>query len=218
MLSLSCSPLKEALAEIPQGVTDICGQTYSFYQILEGHPAPCPSPLAIAAGLSAAPRFCGQTAAPYTVAEHSIRVAELSASLAMDWGWDEDGVALAAQCGLLHDGAEAIICDAPAPLKRALRCHGAELFGGDGYQQVEEALLASILNTYCPGHERSNPDLAELTKTADRLAFLWECRDFRGAVDYPWLPREVLRPMGTREEIRQVFLHKWAELGIPGLT
>jgi 5'-deoxynucleotidase YfbR-like HD superfamily hydrolase len=217
MLSLTSGPLAEAIASIPSGVTDICGQTYSFHQILEGHPAPCPKPLAISAGLSAAPRFCGQTIDLYTVAEHSIRVAELSVSIALDWGWDRGGVALAAQCGLLHDAAEAIICDAPAPLKRALRYHAEDLFGGDGYRQVEEALLASILNTYCPDHIYNNPDLAELTKTADRVAFLWECRDFRGAPDYPFLPLDVLRPSGTRREICQMFLHKWEQLDIPGL-
>lgn len=76
----------------------------------------------IATGLSKVARFNGQTTEWYSVAEHSIHVAELVPN---DYKLE----------ALLHDSAEAYLCDVPTPLKALL---------GDSYRAVERRLLSAI--------------------------------------------------------------------------
>lgn len=66
----------------------------------------------IAWGLANTSRFSGHTAVPYTVAEHSIRVADLLRA----WGYSPR----AQLAGLLHDATEAYLGDIATPLKRLL--------------------------------------------------------------------------------------------------
>lgn len=74
------------------------------------NPAPADIHLGdIARGLSRAPRFAGQTDVPLSVAEHCLLCEDLAR------GYDLTPRARLAV--LLHDAAEAYICDIPAPLK-----------------------------------------------------------------------------------------------------
>lgn len=61
----------------------------------------------IAAGLSAMPRFAGQTNKVYTVASHSIILSKI---VPPEF----------AKCALLHDLSEAYVMDLPSPVKRLL--------------------------------------------------------------------------------------------------
>ncbi len=63
----------------------------------------------IAHALSQQCRFSGHTIAPYSVAEHSVRVCRLL----HEWGCSR----MVQMWGLLHDASEAYLVDIPSPLK-----------------------------------------------------------------------------------------------------
>lgn len=96
------------LMHTPQGFIDLDADPVTWG---------APNWVAIAVSLGRLVRWCGQGSRPYTVAEHSIRVASiLPARLKL--------------AGLLHDAAEAFIGDIPAPLRRAGKCGGFENYDG----------------------------------------------------------------------------------------
>lgn len=122
----------------------------------------------IAQGLSNVCRFNGQLKLWYSVAEHSIHVAELV----------PDKYKLQA---LLHDATEAFICDVPTPLKRML---------GSQYAAVEERLASAIGKKF--GVDLIN--LSDPVKYADRIMVVSE-RDAFQAKPQDWGPayEEVIR-------------------------
>ncbi len=78
----------------------------------------------VARGLAAHPRWAGQTVEPYTVAQHSVLVAEAA---------EEDGAApLHVMRALFHDASEAFAADLVRPLKYELRA----------YRRIEQRMLA----------------------------------------------------------------------------
>lgn len=79
----------------------------------------------IAHGLAMQPRFGGQLPEFYSVAQHSVMVANLC------WGQHK----LAA---LLHDASEAYMADIPSPIKKRLR----------GYKKVENVLMKAIADKF----------------------------------------------------------------------
>lgn len=81
----------------------------------------------IAHGLSLQPRFAGQTAAFYSVAQHSVEV-----SLRCDH--------LDALWGLLHDASEAYLSDLVSPLK-----HGRDL---TGYRMAESRVMDAVREAF----------------------------------------------------------------------
>lgn len=99
----------------------------------------------IATGLSNVARFNGQTDNWYSVAEHSIHVAELLPNKYK-------------LLGLLHDASEAYICDVPSPLKWLL---------GDAYKQVERRLQGAIGEAL--GLGQLLVDLPPVVKEADAV-------------------------------------------------
>lgn len=82
----------------------------------------------IALGLSRMPRYAGQTTRFYSVAQHSLLVAEL--------------VPQCRSYALIHDAQEAFMCDLPTPLKEALR-----VLGSTAYDELEDRLYAAICKT-----------------------------------------------------------------------
>lgn len=80
----------------------------------------------IARGLSRAPRFAGLTEVPLSVAEHCLLCEELARGFKMPL--------VARLAMLMHDAAEAYICDLPAPLRQLL----------PGHVRIEERLLDAI--------------------------------------------------------------------------
>lgn len=77
----------------------------------------------IAIGLSRKYRFGGHTKTPITVAEHSVRVARRTHSMA----------------GLLHDASEAYLSDLPSPIKNQLT----------EYFEIEERVMSCIAEKFC---------------------------------------------------------------------
>lgn len=119
-----------------------------------------PSPLDIeiadiAHGLARVARWNGQTAGPhvFSVAQHSLLVEAVGRHL-MSGCTSEQGLEL-----LLHDAPEYVVGDIISPLKAAI---------GDGYQGVEQRLLAAIRRRF--GLAAPTPAFARLVKRADRLA------------------------------------------------
>jgi hypothetical protein len=95
-----------------------------------------PSPLDIeiadiAHGLARVPRWNGQTSGPhaFSVAQHSLLVAELASAASPDWP------ACWRLAALLHDAAEYVIGDMISPFKAAL---------GLDYRTFEDRLTAAI--------------------------------------------------------------------------
>lgn len=113
----------------------------------------------IAAGLSAQPRYTGQTIRPYNVLQHSLLVAELAAP--------ENRLH-----ALLHDAPEAYLCDVPSPAKEAMRQVFRSPFGGDQLSAYD-ALEARLWRAICRRWDLS-PDMPDDVKTADLEAMLIE--------------------------------------------
>lgn len=109
--------------------------------------------LDIAQALGHAARWTGHTVAPYTVALHSLLVAEK----VLEWGGDRDAQAAA----LLHDASEAYLCDVPSPLKR--------LPEFAPYREAEARLQRCILEAFGLPAE-----LPEIVKQADAFLLAWE--------------------------------------------
>lgn len=79
----------------------------------------------VALGISRMPRYAGQTLQPYSVAQHSLLVAELCPEYRL--------------YSLIHDAQEAFLCDLPTPAKEALRALGSE-----AYDELEWRLYAAV--------------------------------------------------------------------------
>ncbi len=108
----------------------------------------------IAHALSMQCRYTGHVRAFYSVAEHSIRVAEICPPEWKLWG-------------LLHDASEAYLVDLPRPLKRH-----SEI--GRLYRETEDRLMIAICERF--GLTWQNP-APEPVERADR-GMLWiEARD-----------------------------------------
>lgn len=79
----------------------------------------------IAHGLAMTCRFGGQARRYYSVAEHSVYVSQL---VPEELAWD----------ALMHDAAEAFICDMPKPLKEML----------PDYKRIEKHVESAIIERY----------------------------------------------------------------------
>lgn len=114
----------------------------------------------IASGLSGACRFAAQTEVFYSVAQHTVMVAEMvEVFLATsEWGEEPKGAAMIA--ALHHDSHEAFMSDIPAPLKQLL----------PGYDEIAERLDAAIHQAIGLDPALRSGDLGELIHRADMVA------------------------------------------------
>lgn len=163
------------MAEIPYTAA-VAGEITTFtgrvFRPLDPDPAKI-NIVDIAHALSNQCRFTGHVRQFYSVAEHSVRVAEIS----VDPLW-----------GLLHDASEAYISDLASPLKMM-----SEL--GDPYREVEERLMKVIADRF----DLVYP-MPRAVKRADRRLLAAEQRDLmprprRETVEqeyaetiWPWTP------------------------------
>lgn len=133
---------------------------------------------AIAAHLAKLCRFGGACYSFYSVAQHSVVVAEqLPPSLRL--------------YGLLHDAHEALIGDITAPMKEAMAIMGAGhvLHSLADFQDI--AIHAAAGLNWPP-----SPDVVQAVHEADMRALATEWRDLMPADAPP--PKLPCRPMGTR--------------------
>ncbi|MBV6658008.1 MAG: HD family hydrolase [Devosiaceae bacterium] len=132
----------------------------------------------IAHGLARVARWNGQTVGdhPFSVAQHSVVVADLVATLQ-----NGDGSAGLQLAALLHDGPEYVIGDMISPFKALL---------GDGYRAVEARIGAVIHLRYGLPAEAPT-DWHEAIKTADRICAYHEATQLAG-----FAPAEATRFFG----------------------
>jgi hypothetical protein len=118
----------------------------------------------IAHSLSQQCRFLGHTDGYYSVAQHSVLVSQIVPPEDALWG-------------LLHDAAEAYLCDVPAPIKSA-----PEMWF---YRMAEGKLTVAIATRF--GLPQAIPDSV---KRADRLLLATEFRDVTTVNDLDWIVAE----------------------------
>ena len=136
-----------------------------------------PAPGAITAAdvshaLSLINRWCGHTARPYSVAEHSLLVAEI---VERELGGDVH----AQLAALLHDAHEAFIGDISTPAKRAL----AESDNADAWGAFEAL------------HTRATRRALAVVDSSDAMALATEWRDLMPSKGQP-LPGCDAEPVG----------------------
>jgi hypothetical protein len=153
--------------------------------------------LDIAHGLSMLCRFGGHCNLFYSVAEHSVLVAN---TLRM-WGEPPSMQLL----GLMHDATEAYVVDVPRPLKRLL---------GRGYSDIEHATWGAIASTF--GFPR---ELPEIVHKADNAVLLTEKEVLLGPSPMPWgdvpgEPANVTVNSYEPERARSLFLRQYNHLRV----
>ena len=129
----------------------------------------------IAARLAKESRFAGATGPFYSVAQHSVLVAD-------NLPYDDDGGAILKLYGLLHDAHEAWMKDIPTPMK-----HGVTQLGGGRVLEIMagrfDAAIHAALGLPWP---RPFPAIDRAVALADRIAYATELRDL-----FPDRPGEV---------------------------
>lgn len=115
----------------------------------------------IARGLARQARYTGQTVRPYSVAMHSLLVAELVPH--------EHRLH-----ALLHDAPEAYTGDAPSPMKEAMRAFARVRGHASDYDLVEHGLWKAVCRRFDIA-----PDLPEEVHLADRWAMLVEAPELQ---------------------------------------
>lgn len=152
----------------------------------------------IAHSLARQCRFTGHSVFFYSVAEHSVRVAELLEKQ----GWER----MTCLWGLLHDASEAYLVDLPTPLKRSPSI-------GLPYQRAERHLMWAVCERF--GLPISQP---AVVGEADAILLATEVRDLmHGHRDY-WRKIQA-EPMAERirpwspEVAEYEFDRKFYELG-----
>lgn len=155
----------------------------------------------IAHALAMTCRFNGHTLRFYSVAEHSLRVAEILPARYRLWG-------------LLHDAHEAYCGDVVRPLKRRLRIRATDGTTDErcypDFQHYELQLQALIAARF----ELVLPMPAEVGD-ADDILLATEARDLLLPPPEPWLVRA--RPLSPRifqmtaDQAEAQFLHRFKE-------
>lgn len=120
----------------------------------------------IAHALSMICRYNGHTSRFYSVAEHSVLVGRAAVSHT-----NQDRFGLR---GLLHDAAEAYLCDVVRPVKRSIV----------GYAEAEAALETVIFDRFCV-----TPSGVELIKSLDSLILYDEAKALMGVHCIAWHER-----------------------------
>lgn len=164
-------------------------QTYSARPFYPVNPRPDDVYIEdIAHSLSLQCRFNGHCHHFYSVAEHSVRVADILPVDLQLWG-------------LLHDAAEAYVSDLPRPIK----VHLPE------YQRAEEVVLCAVAEKF--GLSWPMP---ERVREADDRLLVTEARDLMGPPPQSWglsaepLP-ETIEPR-TPAQAEALFLKRFEEL------
>jgi hypothetical protein len=156
-------------------------------------------------------RYNGACTAPYSVAQHSVHVAEwlaehvgLAPLGAAEFGMEERNTAESniVKWGLLHDASEAYVSDICGPIKPFIM----------GYKEIEDQLLVAVAQRFAlPWPEDS------FVKYADKAVFASERRQVMPMVDW-WNLHEDHPDAGMTiipwpwYEAKERFLQKFEEL------
>jgi 5'-deoxynucleotidase YfbR-like HD superfamily hydrolase len=130
----------------------------------------------IAHSLSLKTRFNGHCDIFYCVSEHSVRCARY---LQRQYGNQKLSLA-----GLLHDAAEAYLCDIPSPLKPHI----------PGFKQMESRLMEVIVGKYGVAEELHDQRIKE----ADFVLLSTETRDLVGNMAHERWGSKFGRPLAEK--------------------
>lgn len=138
---------------------------------------------ALAWSLAQLNRFTGHARRPYSVAEHSLLVAEI---LEREHGVTANSLdgAMALMAGLMHDAHEAFCGDLHTPGKRAV---------GPGWRQFEGRLEHAVHNAFALHGAMALH--GELVKFADLQALATERRDLLPPAATPWACLAGVEPL-----------------------
>lgn len=148
----------------------------------------------IAHALSHICRFSGHCSSYYSVAQHSVLVSHHVDPMHAAWG-------------LLHDAAEAYLCDIPRPIKHTSAFNA--------YREAEAKIERAVAERFC-----LPPRMPDAVKRADNALLATEARDLmpkREVKEWAWLPE----PLGliivpwTPEKAKAAFLARANELDLP---
>lgn len=134
----------------------------------------------IAQALANLCRFGGRCRAFYSVAQHSVWVADYCARL-----WPGDS-ALHLHA-LMHDAAEAYVGDVVSPLKPAVHVLRGDRF--EQFRDTEERIMRAIRAHV--GISAPTPAMVDRIRTADVAALAVEARDLMGDPKWPGMPEPV---------------------------
>lgn len=139
----------------------------------------------IARSLSHVCRYNGHLPTFYSIAEHSVRVA--------DWLAHKGTSPLVQLTGLLHDAAEAYVGDLIRPLKQM-----NEL---SSFRNIIEPRVAQVLHDTLGGIFPHPEDVHE----ADREVYYWEVANIRTGIIPGWSPADGFANFITRyEQLRRL--------------
>jgi uncharacterized protein len=170
-------------------------RTYSGIRI---HPlSPLPGEIVIedlAHALSRICRFVGHTTVFYSVAQHSVLVSQRVPPEDALWG-------------LLHDAAEAYLCDLPAPIK-----HAPEMAA---YRLAEDRLMLAVCAKF-----GLKPGMPHSVAVADKILLATEFRDVTTVTDTEWISGECGQEPLSGEQIvswppivaEELFIARFKEL------
>lgn len=159
----------------------------------------------IAHHLSNINRFTGATREGYNVAQHSVHVSEVAASMANADGIYGTEAMDIARAGLLHDASEAYLNDVAKPIKTKA------IMGS--YLELEDNIMRLVAERFGLDYALfENPRI----KLADRVMLVTEKRDLLGPSPRPWvssvLPRpETVVPLRSAQA-KHRFLGRFSEL------
>ena len=141
--------------------------------------------LDIAHALSNTCRWTGHTSRFYSVAEHSVRVAERARELLAEVGHGLHTQLLGALWGLLHDAPEAYLVDMPRPLKgRMIISSGPGQGECDGaWWRLEDRIASTVLAGLGLGPLNRIVVAASTVEIADRGLLATEARDLMHGTD-----------------------------------
>lgn len=141
----------------------------------------------IANSLAQINRFTGHARRPYSVAEHSLLVADICR---VELGLDVHGILL----GALHDGHESIVGDCGTPMKQAMRDLS---LNASPFDLLSDRAERRVLQ--CFGLLTTATVHGEAVRRADLIALATERRDLMPPGETPW---EVLRGIQPLERVR----------------
>ncbi len=151
--------------------------------LLPGHPERAPLPpykpslSEIGHSLAHINRFTGHAKRAYSVAEHSLLVADMAKA--------DDMGTMVELCALMHDAHESITGDVATPIKQVL---------GDAWGRFERAEQDALLHTY--GLVDAMAEHASIVKFYDRKALATERRDLLAFYPHSSTPWPIIDTPG----------------------
>lgn len=215
LLCVDMKPAQAAREALPPASTHWLQLASGARFALDGPPSPL-SIEDVASALAKICRFGGATTEFYSVAQHSVLVADILRPLLRQGGWAWHLVDAMVIDALLHDAHEMVIADVVRPAKWWLPTRGVDMRRYAEASHHVDCRIREGLGLY------GSPfgDMPKAVKTSDDVALAIERRDLMVPTGDVWhgIPTEAdiagypkIVPLPWREA-RDLFLARWAEV------